>query len=191
MPLLDGTPAMAMRQPAISVVIPTYNWSAALRCAIRSVLLQTMQDFEILVVGDGCTDDSEAIVAAFNDPRLRWYNLDRNYGSQWAANNFAIEHAAADWIAYLGHDDIWYPTHLAAILRTAELDTAEIVTSTMIFYGRQGLAREGSLAFSRVAPPRLATSSRLPRSPTRRRCTALSFDGAIQRRWCRRWTLPS
>jgi glycosyltransferase involved in cell wall biosynthesis len=125
---------VASRKPAVSVVIPTFNWSAALRCAIRSVLLQTMQDFEILVVGDGCTDDSEAVVASFGDPRIRWHNLDRNYGSQWKANNHANEQAAGDWIAYLGHDDIWYPTHLEAILRAAKREAADVVTSTMILY---------------------------------------------------------
>jgi Glycosyltransferases involved in cell wall biogenesis len=125
---------MAMSKPAVSVVIPTYNWSAALRCAIRSVLLQTMQDFEVLVVGDGCTDDSAEVVASFGDARIRWFNLDRNYGSQWAANNFANEHASGDWIAYLGHDDIWYPTHLQAVLAAAEREQAHVVTSTMILY---------------------------------------------------------
>lgn len=128
-------PLAAGAKPAISVIIPTYNWSTALRCSIRSVLLQTRQDFEVLVVGDGCTDDSEAVVSAFGDTRLRWFNLDRNFGSQWAANNFALEHARADWVAYLGHDDIWYPTHLDSILRTAERRGAEVVTSTAVLYG--------------------------------------------------------
>lgn len=123
------------RKPAMSVVIPTYNWSAALRCAIRSVLLQTISDFEILVVGDGCTDDSEEVVASFADGRLRWHNLPRNYGSQWAANNYALEHAAAEWVAYLGHDDIWYPTHLERVLEVAQHEAADVVTSTMILYG--------------------------------------------------------
>ena len=50
--------------PLVSVVIATFNWSAALRLAIRSVLQQTLGDFEVLVVGDACTDDSEAVVAA-------------------------------------------------------------------------------------------------------------------------------
>ena len=134
---------VASRAPAVSVVIPTYNWSAALRCALRSVLLQTMQDFEILVVGDGCTDDSEAVVAEFNDPRIRWHNLERNYGSQWVANNYANEHAAGDWIAYLGHDDIWFPTHLSAILQAARRESAEIVTSTMILYWPEGTGGRG------------------------------------------------
>ena len=150
-----------MTRPAITVVIPTYNWSAALRCAIRSVLLQTEQNFEILVVGDGCTDDSADVVASFGDARIHWHNLDRNYGSQWAANNYAIEHAASDWIAYLGHDDIWYPTHLEAILRAAKEHDAEVVTSVMALYGPPdsgirgiaGLFSSGSYSASDFVPP--------------------------------------
>ena len=126
------------RRPAVTVIIPTYNWSSALTCAIRSVLLQTLQDFEILVVGDGCTDDSEAVVAAFADSRIRWRNLPRNHGSQWAANNYALEIASGDWIAYLGHDDIWHPRHLAAVTETARRERADIVTSTLITYGPPG-----------------------------------------------------
>jgi hypothetical protein len=102
-----------------------------------------MQDFEVLVVGDGCTDDSEGVVAAFCDPRVRWHNLEKNYGSQWFANNYGCENAAADWIAYLGHDDIWYPTHLEAILRTAREESAEIVTSTMILYWPESTGGRG------------------------------------------------
>lgn len=94
-----------------------------------------MTDFELLVVGDGCTDNSAQVVVEFNDPRLRWHNLDQNYGSQWVANNYANETATADWIAYLGHDDIWYPTHLEAILRTARECEADVVTSVMALYG--------------------------------------------------------
>jgi glycosyltransferase involved in cell wall biosynthesis len=132
-----------MSKPAITVAIATYNWSAALRCAIRSVLLQTVQDFEILVVGDGCTDDSAAVVAGFDDRRLRWHNFDRNHGGQWAANKFANENAAAEWIAYLGHDDIWYPTHLEAILRTSRETRAKAVTSVAILYGPSGTGVRG------------------------------------------------
>jgi glycosyltransferase involved in cell wall biosynthesis len=128
------------RPPAVSVIIPTYNWSAALRCAISSVLRQTVQDFELLVVGDGCTDDSASVVAAFKDRRISWHNLERNHGSQWAANNFGLKQARAEWVAYLGHDDIWYPTHLQAILRTARETEAAVITSVMILYGPPGSA---------------------------------------------------
>jgi glycosyltransferase involved in cell wall biosynthesis len=102
--------------PVVSVVIATYNWSSVLRYAIQSVLWQTFQDFELLVIGDGCTDDSEQVVASFNDPRVRWFNLPENSGSQSAPNNKGIELASGTYIAHLGHDDLWHPTHLQVLV---------------------------------------------------------------------------
>lgn len=163
--------------PAITVAIATYNWSGALRCALRSVLSQTVQDFEVLVVGDGCTDDSERVVAAFGDSRLRWHNLERNYGGQWGPNNHANEMARSDWIAYLGHDDIWHPRHLEAILRTARATSPDIVTSVMALYGPAGsgirgvagLFPTGSFVSFRdfVPPSALAHSTALTRRGVR------------------------
>jgi hypothetical protein len=125
-------------RPKVSIVIATYNWSAVLRRALRSVALQTFSDFEVLVVGDHCTDDSEAVVDAFGDPRFKWHNLAKHYGGQWAPNNYGIEQARGDWIAYLGHDDIWYPTHLERGLSTAAETDADLVASIMILYGPPG-----------------------------------------------------
>ncbi len=98
--------------PTISVIIPTYNYSNVLRCAIESVLLQTFEDFELIVVGDGCTDDSEDVVQSFDDPRVRWHNLPQNYGNQGPANRKGLEMASGKYIAYLGHDDLWLRDHL-------------------------------------------------------------------------------
>lgn len=126
-------------RPSISVIVSAYNWSSALRCALRSVQLQTFRDFEVLVVGDGCTDDSESVVNSFGDPRFRWHNLPRNHGSQYAPNNYGLENASADWVAYLGQDDVWYPTHLEACLEAGVQQGAEFVASVMIMYGPRGL----------------------------------------------------
>lgn len=121
--------------PVVSVIIATYNWSSALRLALQSVLLQTFTDFEVLVVGDCCTDDSEAVVRSFNDKRIVWANLDVNHGSQYAPNNHAIAKARGRFIAYLGHDDIWWPTHLQSLVDTAERSGADVAAAMTIMYG--------------------------------------------------------
>jgi glycosyltransferase involved in cell wall biosynthesis len=102
--------------PLVSVVIATYNWSNVLRFAIASALGQTYPRLEIVVVGDGCIDDSEQVVASFDDPRVHWHNLPENSGSQSTPNNVGIGLARGEFIAYLGHDDVWLPSHLALVM---------------------------------------------------------------------------
>jgi hypothetical protein len=121
--------------PCVSVIIATYQWSRALRCALRSVLLQTLQDFEVLVIGDGCTDDSEAVVRSFGDARLSWHNLPENSGSQSAPNNRGFVLSTGRTIAYLGHDDIWYPTHLQSLVETIGRRRADLAYAVSIIYG--------------------------------------------------------
>ncbi len=94
----------------------TYNWSSVLPYSIGSVLLQEFKDFELLVVGDGCTDDSAAVVAGINDPRVRWIGLVTNSGHQSTPNNAGLAQARGELIAYLGHDDLWLPHHLTCLV---------------------------------------------------------------------------
>ena len=102
----------------VSVIIPTYNWSNVLKLAISTVLWQTHQNFEIIVVGDACTDDSEEIVKSFNDSRIKWFNLETNHGAQSVPNNIGVEMARGEYIAHLGHDDLWHPKHLELLLES-------------------------------------------------------------------------
>lgn len=121
--------------PRVSVIIATYNWSSVLKFAIRSVLWQTEQNFEILVVGDGCTDDSESVVRSFGDGRIRWHNLAVNSGNQSAPNNAGLALARADYIAYLGHDDVWHPDHLRTLLSAATGAGADFASSLVEMIG--------------------------------------------------------
>ncbi len=98
--------------PLVTVILSTYNWSSVLPFSIPSVLNQTFSDFELLVVGDGCTDDSADVVAGFTDPRVRWINLPRNTGTQAGPNNEGLRQARGTLVAYIGHDDLWSNYHL-------------------------------------------------------------------------------
>lgn len=97
--------------PTVSVVIPTYNRAHLVGRAIQSVLNQTYQDFEIIVVDDGSTDNTEEVVKSFNDPRIRYIRHDQNRGGS-AARNTGIKMARGEYIAFQDSDDEWLPIHL-------------------------------------------------------------------------------
>lgn len=99
-------------EPAVSVVIATYNRGRFLRETIESVLRQRFQDFELIVVDDGSTDNTREILAAYGD-RLRWFHQ-ANQGPS-AARNVGIRHARGRWIAIQDSDDLCTPEHLEAL----------------------------------------------------------------------------
>jgi len=98
--------------PAVSVVIPAYNYAAYLGEAISSVLRQDYSNFEILVVDDGSTDDTAQVVSRFTDARVR-YIYQKNAGLS-SARNTGIREARHGIIALLDADDMWLPTHLSS-----------------------------------------------------------------------------
>lgn len=97
----------------ISVVIPTYNRADLLPRAIGSVLNQTFDDFELIVVDDGSTDHTHDVIQEFirADQRIRYFRRE-NSGSPAAPRNVGIEQATGRYIAFLDHDDEWLPTKL-------------------------------------------------------------------------------
>jgi hypothetical protein len=131
--------------PRVTVIIAAYNCSHTLKCALTTVLGQSYPDFEVLVIGDCCTDDSEQVVAAFDDPRVHWFNLPQRVGSQSGPNNEGLRRARGDCIAYLGQDDLWFPWHLESLLATLDETKADCVNS-LIAVMRPGRSPEGCAA---------------------------------------------
>lgn len=158
--------------PLVTVIVATYNCSGMLRLALESVRRQELESFEAWVVGDGCSDDSEGVVAALGDARFRWRNLDRNSGSQAAPNNEALRLARGRYVAYLGHDDLWFPWHLSTLVRAIGGTGSDVVHSLCALIGPEG-AREatgppkvGVTYQSHFVPP----SSWLHRTELREEC---------------------
>lgn len=113
--------------PKVSVVIATYNRSQVLQHAIRSVLASTITDWELIIVGDACTDDTEACVASFGDARIRFVNLAANAGEQSGPNNHGVSLARGAYVAFLNHDDMYLPDHLAACVEELDRGDADLV----------------------------------------------------------------
>ncbi|MDT5271664.1 MAG: hypothetical protein QOH49_3850 [Acidobacteriota bacterium] len=108
------------RTPFFSVVIPTYNRGGLIVKTLASVFSQTYRDFEVVVVDDGSTDDTERVLEPYvRRGEIRYVRHERNY-ERARARNTGMETAAGDYVTFLDSDDVMYPTNLADAALYAE-----------------------------------------------------------------------
>lgn len=122
--------------PKFSVVISVFNKEKYIAETLNSVLAQTFSDFEIVILNDGSTDNSEIEILKFKDPRIRYYSHE-NKGAG-AARNFTIQQANAEFIALLDADDYWHPFYLEEQDRLINGFPAESVFATATEIKRNG-----------------------------------------------------
>lgn len=128
--------------PLISVCIPTFNRAKILmERAVDSVFSQSYQNFELIIIGDNCTDDTSKLLSKIKDRRLIFENLKerkRNYSetleNHWfvggaVPSNRALEIATGDWIARIDDDDIWNKFHLEKLINFAQENNFEFVSA--------------------------------------------------------------
>ncbi len=102
-----------MNLPFFSIVVPLYNKEKYIRCTVESILSQTFQDFEIIVINDGSTDKSVKVVESMTDDRIRLINQE-NAGVS-AARNKGVQNSKSKYVAFLDADDIWFQNFLRTI----------------------------------------------------------------------------
>ena len=100
-------------KPDISIVIPLLNKGPHIQRALQSVMDQTIQNFEIIVVDGGSTDYGPDVVKEFNDPRIRF--IQQKGTGVSTARNQGVSISQSDFIAFLDADDEWMPHHLETI----------------------------------------------------------------------------
>ncbi|MEW5767211.1 MAG: glycosyltransferase [bacterium] len=138
--------------PKVSVVIPTYNAAAYLPEAIDSVLAQTFQDYEIIVVDDGSTDNTREVLAPYQD-RIRYIHQE-NAGPS-PAKNKGIKEARGEFVAFLDADDIWLPEKLALQMEVFENDPeVSLVHANVVRFGENWTELEEAQWQERIASPR-------------------------------------
>ena len=129
-------------QPLITIIIPTYNRGKILtERTIPSILNQTYKNFEILVIGDKCIDNTPLLISTLKDPRIRFYDLPRRgkYPSDAEARwfvqgvvprNKGLQLAKGKWLAWMSDDDILLPHFLDTLLRFAQQGEYEFVSAS-------------------------------------------------------------
>ncbi|MCK5607342.1 glycosyltransferase [Candidatus Pacearchaeota archaeon] len=124
--------------PKVSVIIPTYNRSHVIYRSIQSVLNQTYQDFEIIVVDDGSTDNTEDVIRNFNDSRIIYIRHNDNKGVA-AARNTGIKASKSEYIAFQDSDDEWFSEKLNKQIEAFEMNPEiGIIYTDMLRINKEG-----------------------------------------------------
>jgi glycosyltransferase involved in cell wall biosynthesis len=140
--------------PLISVVIPTYNHAPFLQKALLSVVNQTYSNVEVLVINNFSTDETEAVVSSFANPKITLHNF-HNHGIIAASRNVGIKQATGKFVAFLDSDDIWYPEKLADCV--ADLASG----SDVVCHGELWVTNNHSSRKVMYGPEKNATYSKL------------------------------
>ncbi len=90
----------------VSIIMPSWNTARFIAESIQCVLNQTYQNWELLIVDDCSTDNTDQIVASFKDPRIKYFKNEKNRGAALARNR-AMREAQGEWLAFLDSDDLW------------------------------------------------------------------------------------
>ena len=129
--------------PKVSIIIPTYKRPKDLKMAINSALLQSYQDFEIIVIGDNCPDMDD-VMMKIDSPKVKWWNLSQNKGSvgSWS-RNYAIKMISnSDIITYLDDDNMWLPNHLNSLFTTLNDSDSMYSFSSFVVDGKSIICNE-------------------------------------------------
>jgi glycosyltransferase involved in cell wall biosynthesis len=143
-------------KPDITAVVPTHNRRDLLRLTLRAILGQRDVDLEVIVVDDGSTDDTAAVVAGLGDRRVRLIRHDRPTGVSTARNHGA-EEATAAWLAFCDDDDLWAPDKLAR-----QLQAAARAGRTWSYGGAVRIDRALRIMGGTPPPPPARLAKRLP-----------------------------
>ena len=137
--------------PLLSVVIPAYNIAPYIEAAVRSALGQTLRSLEVIVVDDGSTDTTAAVVQGIDDPRLRL--LRKPNGGLSSARNAGIRAARGRHVGLLDGDDIWMPTKAERQIAVLEAAPAVALTYSHSAYLREDGTPDGTILMSRSLSP--------------------------------------
>lgn len=120
-----------MSNKTVSIIMPAHNAAKTIRESIESVLAQTFTDWELLVINDTSTDETEQIVSEFttNHSRIKLLQTDESVGKPYYPRNVGINSAEGRFIAFLDSDDVWLPTKLAKQIPLFDAENVAIVFS--------------------------------------------------------------
>lgn len=140
-------------RPLVSIITPCHNGEKYLSDCIESVLAQTYNNWEMLIVDDGSTDSSSTIIKEYSDktPRIKYFKTEKASGSPALPRNIGMDAAQGQYIAFLDCDDLWLPSKLERQLHLFDKEHPAIVFSNYCKINENGERHNKTI----VAPSRV------------------------------------
>ncbi len=135
------TRRLSIKQPLVSVIMPTYNYAQFISDAIGSVLDQTYKNIELIVIDNYSEDNTEEIIASYSDTRIK-YKKFRNNGIIAASRNLGISQSCGKYLAFLDSDDLWKPTKIEKQIELLENNSNIFLVYTRYTVVKNGLFRK-------------------------------------------------
>ncbi len=137
--------------PLVTVVIATYNRPDLLRLTLEGLFSQSCSAWHAIIIGDHCTASTGDMIAALRHPNIRYINLPVRCGEQALPNSVGLMLANSEYVAFLNHDDLWLPDHLAHAIDSLAIHSADLFTARAAFAVSHPSSEGYSI--SEISPP--------------------------------------
>ncbi|QTE74988.1 glycosyltransferase family 2 protein [Clostridiales bacterium FE2010] len=139
----------------VSVIMPSWNTERFIANSIQSVINQTYQNWELIIVDDCSTDDTDNVVAGFSDERIRYLKNEKNCGAALTRNR-ALREAKGEWIAFLDSDDLWMPEKLEK-----QIDFMRENNCCLSYHQYEKINEEGQPLYIYVSGPEIVNKRKM------------------------------
>ena len=119
-------------KPFFSIILPTFNQSDFLNNCLKSILNQTYQNWELLIINNSSTDNTQRVINNFRDSRIFSFKIN-NKGILAKSRNFGIKKAKADWICFIDSDDKWFPEKLSEVKKSIDQYKGDLYYHDLVF----------------------------------------------------------
>lgn len=144
-----------MTENLVSIIMPSWNTGSFIAESIQCVINQTYSNWELIIVDDCSTDNTDEVLARFNDCRIKYYKNEKNLGAALTRNR-ALREAQGEWIAFLDSDDIWYPQKLEKQIKFMK-DNQYVLS----YHEYEKINEEGKQLHIRVSGPKAVTKGKM------------------------------
>ena len=122
--------------PFFSIILPTYNQSEFLKKSIKSILSQTFKNWELLIINNNSSDNTDSVIESFKDDRIKVYRIN-NENILAKSRNLGIKNSSSEWLCFIDSDDIWHPKKLEITKKYIETENGDLFYHDLNFINKK------------------------------------------------------